>query len=91
MQNDLTFTMESLPSLDDNLIFRTPNEFSLYIEMTAVKQQRTCTDIIIEYCDIRDLDPDDISKLISVSLREKIKIEMQELGLMRKTSTIEFE
>ena len=83
--------MESLPSLDDNLIFRTPNEFSLYIEMTAVKQQRTCTDVIIEYCDIRDLDPDDISKLISVSLREKIKIEMQELGLMRKTSTIEFE
>ena len=91
MQNDLTFTMESLPSLDDNLIFRTPNEFSLYIEMTAVKQQRTCTDVIIEYCDIRDLDPDDISKLISVSLREKIKIEMQELGLMRKTSTIDFE
>lgn len=83
--------MESLPSLDDNLIFRTPNEFSLYIEMTAVKQQRTCTDVIIEYCDIRDLDPDDISKLISVSLREKIKIEMQELGLMSKTSTIEFE
>lgn len=83
--------MESLPSLDDNLIFRTPNEFSLYIEMTAVKQQRTCTDVIIEYCDIRDLDPDDISKLISVSLREKIKIEMQELGLMRKTSTIDFE
>ena len=91
MQNEISFTMDSLPPLEENLIFRTPTEFSLYIEMAAVKQKRTCTDVILEYCDIRDLDPDDISKLISISLREKIKSEMKELGLLRKTPTIEFE
>jgi hypothetical protein len=40
---------------------------------------------------MRDLDPNDISRLVSTSLREKIKIEMQEMGLMPRTSTLEFE
>lgn len=91
MQNEISFNMDSLPPLEENLIFRNPTEFSLYIEMAAVKEERTCTDVILQYCDIRDLDPEDISKLISVSLREKIKIEMQELGLLRKTARLEFE
>lgn len=90
MQNE-ALDMDSLPAMTENLIFRTANEFSLYVEMSAVKTERTCTDVILSYCEIRDLDPNDISRLVSTSLREKIKIEMQEMGLMPRTSTLEFE
>lgn len=90
MQNE-ALDMDSLPAMAENLIFRTANEFSLYVEMSAVKTERTCTDVILSYCEMRDLDPNDISRLVSTSLREKIKIEMQEMGLMPRTSTLEFE
>ncbi len=90
MQNE-ALEMDSLPAMTENLIFRTANEFSLYVEMSAVKTERTCTDVILSYCEMRDLDPNDISRLVSTSLREKIKIEMQEMGLMPRTSTLEFE
>jgi replication initiation and membrane attachment protein DnaB len=90
MQNE-ALDMDSLPAMTENLIFRTANEFSLYVEMSAVKTERTCTDVILSYCEMRDLDPNDISRLVSTSLREKIKIEMQEMGLMPRTSTLEFE
>lgn len=90
MQNE-ALDMDSLPAMTENLIFRTANEFSLYVEMSAVKTERTCTDVILSYCELRDLDPNDISRLVSTSLREKIKIEMQEMGLMPRTSTLEFE
>ena len=90
MQNE-ALDMDSLPAMTENLIFRTANEFSLYVEMSAVKTERPCTDVILSYCEMRDLDPNDISRLVSTSLREKIKIEMQEMGLMPRTSTLEFE
>lgn len=90
MQNE-ALNMDSLPAMTENLIFRTANEFSLYVEMSAVKTKRTCTDVILSYCEMRDLDPNDISRLVSTSLREKIKIEMQEMGLIPRTSTLEFE
>ena len=90
MQNE-ALDMDSLPAMTENLIYRTANEFSLYVEMSAVKTERTCTDVILSYCEMRDLDPNDISRLVSTSLREKIKIEMQEMGLMPRTSTLEFE
>jgi hypothetical protein len=90
MQNE-ALDMDSLPAMTENLIFRTANEFSLYVEMSAVKTERTCTDVILSYCEMRDLDPNDISRLVSTSLREKIKIEMQEMGLIPRTSTLEFE
>lgn len=75
----------------DNYLFRNATDFSYYIQTTAQKEGMTCTQTILEYCEQRDLDPEDIAKLINRALKEQIALEMQEDGLLPKTSTLEFE
>lgn len=75
----------------DNYLFRNATDFSYYIQTTAQKEGMTCTQTILEYCEQRDLDPEDIAKLINRALKEQITLEMQEAGLLPKTSTLEFE
>jgi hypothetical protein len=75
----------------DNYLFRNATDFSYYIQTTAKKEGMTCTQTILEYCEQRDLDPEDIAKLINRALKEQITLEMQEDGLLPKNSTLEFE
>lgn len=75
-----------------NFLFRNSSEFSQFVELTSIREGRSCTSIILAYCEDKDLDPEEISKLISKPLREKLMIEMQEDGLLpRSTATLEFE
>jgi hypothetical protein len=75
-----------------NFLFRNSSEFSQFVELTSIREGRSCTSIILAYCEDKDLDPEDISKLISKPLREKLMLEMQEDGLLpRSTATLEFE
>ena len=78
-------------SESDNLIFKNASDFSYYIQTTAQKEGQTCTQTILEYCEQRDLEPDDIAKLINRALKEQITIEMQEEGLLPKNNELEFE
>lgn len=73
----------------DNVLFKSPTEFSLFIESEAAKQKKTCTEIILEYCDEKDIDVDNISKLINESLKGKIEHEMIESGLLAKHTTLD--
>ena len=75
----------------DNLIFRNASDFSYYIQTTAQKEGISCTQTILDYCEQRDLEPDDIAKLINRSLKEQITLEMQEEGLLPKNTELEFE
>lgn len=72
----------------EHIVFQSANEFSHYIETLAYKENKTHVSAIIEYCDDRDVDIEDISHYISRSLKEKIAIEMQEDGLLPKTSQL---
>jgi hypothetical protein len=75
-----------------NFLFRNSSEFSQFVELTSIREGKSCTSIILAYCEDKDLDPEEISKLISKPLREKLMIEMQEDGLLpRSTATLEFE
>jgi len=58
-------------------------EFSLKIE--AVRKEKRCSymDAILEFCKEKDLDPGTIGKLVSKSLKEKIKIEALDLKLIK--------
>jgi hypothetical protein len=71
-----------------NLLFKTSTDFSYYIERSANDQKKTCTQVILDYCDSRDMEPSDIAKLISASLRGKIQMEMIEVGLLPEHSTL---
>lgn len=75
--------------LSDNLLFNNASDFSHFVEVTALRQDKTCSEVILEYCDSKDIEPDQISKLVSVSLKGKIQAEMIEAGLLEQHSTIE--
>ncbi len=75
-------------NISDNLLFKDAVAFSHFVEVTANREDRTCTDIILEYCDVRDLEADDITKLISPSLKGKLENEMIEMGLISEGSRL---
>jgi hypothetical protein len=75
----------------DQVLFESASDFSYYVQKKALSEGVTCTDIILEYCSLRDLEPEEISKLVNRSLREKILLEMQEEGLLPKTTELPFE
>ncbi len=89
------FTIYSHEHIDSetesNFLFSNPSDFSFHVESQAQREGRSCTSVILEYCELRDLDPEDIAKLISRSLKEKLMVEMQIEGLMPRTATLEFE
>lgn len=76
--------------ISENTIFRTATDFSQFVELTAAKSGVSLTQVILDYCDNRDVDYEDISKLLSTNLKEKLAFEMQEAGLLPRQSTLEF-
>jgi len=67
----------------DRILFKTATEFSMFITNIANQNKATLTQTILDYCDDRDIDVEDITKLISKPLKERLAMEMQESGLMR--------
>lgn len=70
-------------------MFKTANDFSLYIEQLVKEKRITHMDAVLEYCKENYLEPDDVAKLINKSLKEKIAIDMQELNFLPKTAKLE--
>ena len=74
--------------LTDSLIitkkFRSPNEFSLYIEGKVAAQDISYMEAIIQYCDEVDIDIESISKLINQSLKDKVQIEAEDGNYFKK-------
>jgi hypothetical protein len=79
---------EDFKELNDTLVitkkFRSPNEFSLYIEEKVIKEKIGYIDAIIHYCSEVDIDIDSISKLINNSLKERIRLEAEEFNYIKK-------
>ena len=73
--------------LTDSLIitkkFRSPKEFSLYIEERVLKERIGYMDAVIQYCEEIDIDIESISKLINQSLKDKIQNEAEENNFMK--------
>jgi hypothetical protein len=74
--------------LTDSLIitkkFRSPNEFSLYIEGRVAAQDISYMEAIIQYCEEVDIDIGSISKLINQSLKDKVQIEAEDGNYFKK-------
>ena len=74
--------------LTDSLIitkkFRSPNEFSLYIEGKVAAQDMSYMEAIIQYCEEVDIDIESISKLINQSLKDKVQIEAEDGNYFKK-------
>jgi|TARA_R110000868_G_scaffold75743_5_gene218385 hypothetical protein len=79
--------MATNETLTDSLIitkrFRSPNEFSLYIDEIKLKHDISYMDAVINYCNEKDIDIDSIGPLINQKLREKIQIEAEQENMIK--------
>lgn len=64
--------------------FRSPNEFSLYIEDKVARERISYMDAIIAYCTEMDIDIDNVGPLVNQSLKDKIQLEAEDSNLMKK-------
>ena len=79
--------MATNETLTDSLIitkrFRSPNEFSLYVDEVKLKHDISYMDAVINYCNEKDIDIDSIGPLINQKLREKIQIEAEQENMIK--------
>ena len=63
--------------------FRSPTEFSLYIDEQVSTFKITYMDAVINYCNDKDIDIDSIGSLINQKLREKIQMEAELANMIK--------
>ncbi len=77
----------SAKELTDTLIitkrFRSPNEFSIYIDEQVSKLKISYMDAVINYCNEVDIDIGSVGPLINQKLREKIQVEAEQANMMK--------
>ena len=66
--------------------FLTPSKFALEIEKIVAEEKFNYIDAICHYCEINELEVDSVTKLISKSLKERLKWDAIRLNFMKKTS-----
>ena len=64
--------------------FKTTTDFSIHVEKQAKETQVSCMDVLVEYCMKRDLDIESVATIITSSLKEKIKVEAEQLNMLKK-------
>jgi KaiC/GvpD/RAD55 family RecA-like ATPase len=70
-------------------MFKTANEFSLHIEKMVRDSKLTYMDAVLEYCKENYLEPEDVSKLINKSLKDKIEMNFRELNYLPKQAQLD--
>lgn len=70
-------------------MFKSANEFSLYIEQVVRDKRMSYMDAVLAYCKENYLEPDDVSKLINQSLKDKIEMEFREMNYLPKQAQLD--
>ena len=70
-------------------VFKTANEFSLHIETIVREKRISYMDAVLEYCKENYLEPEDVSKLINKSLKDKIEMNFRELNYLPKQAQLD--
>ena len=71
-------------------MFKNSNDFSLHIETIVQSKRINHMDAVLHFCSENMLEPDEVSSLISKSLKEKIASNMRELNFLPRKATLEF-
>lgn len=69
-------------------LWRSANEFSMFIESKAVEEGTGCYSALLNYCEEMDLEPDAVASLVNKQLKDKLAIEFAEMGLLKKQSSL---
>jgi hypothetical protein len=79
--------IEEQEQLTDALVitkrFRSPTEFSYFIDEQVSNLKITYMDAVINYCNEKDIDVDSIGPLINQKLREKIQMEAEQANMIK--------
>jgi hypothetical protein len=70
-------------------MFKSTNEFSMYIEQTVRDKSISHMEAILEYCRENFIEPEDISKLVSKSLRDKLEVNFQDENYLPKKAKLD--
>jgi hypothetical protein len=68
--------------------FTSSNDFSTWVDNYHVQTRIPRMDIIIDYCQSRDIDIESVAPLINRVLKEKIRVEAEEAKLMKPTGRL---
>lgn len=75
--------------MEEQRLFRSVNEFSLYIEMLVLEHKISHMDAVLKYCVDNMIEPEEIASKINKSLKEKIAINMRELNYLPKLASLD--
>ena len=84
----MTLDLQNI-GLIKNDMFKTANEFSLYIEQLVRDKKMTYMDAVLEYCKENYLEPDDVASLINKSLKDKIEMDFRDLNYLPKQAQLD--
>jgi len=70
-------------------MFKTSNEFSLFIEQAAKEKRMSHMDAVLQYCKDNFLEPEDVAFLINKSLKDKIEMDFREANMLPKQATLD--
>ena len=66
--------------------FLSPDKFSLEIEKYVIKNQCNYIEAIIFYCEENEIELEIVPKLISKPLKERLKVNAENLNFLKRTS-----
>jgi hypothetical protein len=69
-------------------MFLTEASFQLKVEEIVQVKRLSYMDAVLHFCEENNMDPSDISKIVSSNLKEKIRLDAIEDGLMKKTAVL---
>jgi hypothetical protein len=73
----------------ESKIFKNTNEFALFIDQIVQEKKMSHMEAVLKYCEENYIDPEDISKLINKSLKQKIELNMIEANMLPKRGSLD--
>ena len=70
------------PHLINGVIMQNTKTFSLEIEKMAQDKNLTHMDAVVEYCKVKNIEPESVARLISKSLKDKIEANARDLNYL---------
>ena len=65
--------------------FTSASEFSIHIEREAIRRKIGYLEMLMEYCEEKNIDTVAVASMITSSLKAKIQAEAEEMNLLKKS------
>jgi hypothetical protein len=71
-------------------MFESANDFSLHIETIANQRNIGVVDALLEYCNENFIEPEEVTKLINKSLKDKLEMHFVDMNYLPKQAFLDF-